>query len=352
MSENSKTNDIDNEQQYENDPSGTEQDTPGSSGVPLSRRGALAGLASIGLLGAGMTGSASAASVGDTLTFGNSFDGTSSNGYGLKIRETSGSGGNSGIRAEADAPGGKAIQAIARGNGSNYAVNGVTFSNQGTGVRGKAPSNTGSTFGVLGTSQSPDGKALQGTNFATSGNAVGLEGRTDSYEGFGLRGRATAGSGQCVGVWGSSASPNGYGLFTNDAANVGGDLEVGGDLQVTGTKNFVQTVDTTAGPKNVHYTSIEAGEVRTEHTGVAEMEDGHALIELPDHFDMVTSDEEPIAVQVTANAEEKVQPQVVEKSTRYVSVEDFSDGPDDYSISYTVKGIRAGFEDEDVVRER
>ena len=28
-----------------------------------------------------------------------------------------------------------------------------------------------------------------------------------------------------------------------------------------------------------------------------------------------------------------------------------SDDPDDYSISYTVKGIRAGFEDEEVVRD-
>ncbi|QCC51735.1 hypothetical protein [Halapricum salinum] len=129
-------------------------------------------------------------------------------------------------------------------------------------------------------------------------------------------------------------------------------LNVNSDLQVTGTKNFVQAVDTTAGTKNVHYTSIEAGEVRTEHTGVAEMEDGHALIELPEHFDMVTSDEEPIAVQVTAHAEERVHPQVVEKSTRFVSVEDFGDGPADYSFSYTVKGVRAGYEDEEVVRDQ
>jgi hypothetical protein len=82
------------------------------------------------------------------------------------------------------------------------------------------------------------------------------------------------------------------------------------------------------------------------------MEDGHALIELPPHFDMVTSDAEPIAVQVTPHAEEKVHPQVVEKSTRYVSVEDFSDGPDDYSFSYTVKGVRDGFEDKEIVRDQ
>ena len=169
------------------------------------------------------------------------------------------------------------------------------------------------------------------------------------------------GSGTTYAVRGEVDSSDGYGLYTPDDAKIDGNLEVGGtvnntlnvdsDLQVTGTKNFVQAVDTTAGTKNVHYTSIEAGEVRTEHTGVAEMEDGHALIELPEHFDMVTTDEEPIAVQVTAHAEEKVHPQVVEKSTRYVSVEDFGDGPDDYSFSYTVKGIRAGFTDEDVVRD-
>jgi len=129
------------------------------------------------------------------------------------------------------------------------------------------------------------------------------------------------------------------------------DAPLEGDLQLDGTKNFVQTVDTTAGQKEVHYNAVESGTAHTEVTDTAEMDDGHGLVELPDHFGMVTSEEEPLTVQVTPHAEERVHPQIVETSTEWISVEDFGDGPQDYRFSYTVKGVREGFEDEDVVRE-
>jgi len=333
------------DEEYRNEMSNGDEET-GLNGVPLSRRGTLAAIAGLGALGLA-SGTASAASTGDTLTFGNSFAGTPSSGYALKLVEQSGSGSAEGINTEAQAPSGKGITAIASGGGTNFGVNGLTFSsNSGAaGVRGKAPSTTGAIFGVLGSTESPAGKALQGTNLATTGNAIGLEGRTDSPYGYAVRGRATEQSGSAIGVYGQTGSPNGYGLYTPD------DAKIDGDLQVQGTKNFVQAVNTAAGPKNVHYTAVEAGESRTEHTGVAEMEDGHALIELPAHFDMVTSDEADLAVQVTPHADEKVHPQVVDKSTRFVSVEDFGDGPDDYGFSFTVKGVRDGFEDKEIVRD-
>lgn len=124
----------------------------------------------------------------------------------------------------------------------------------------------------------------------------------------------------------------------------------GGNLTATGEKNFVQTVDTDAGEKEVVYTATEAGTPHTEVSGVAHLEDGRAEIDLPEHFAWVTDDEEPLTVQVTPHAREPVRPQVTERSTHTVVVEDFADGTGSYEVSYTVKGTRDGYEDKEVVR--
>jgi len=137
---------------------------------------------------------------------------------------------------------------------------------------------------------------------------------------------------------------------------VTGDLEVKndtvieGDFDVQGNKNFVQPVETDDGEKEVVYTASEAAEARTEASGVATLEDGRAVIELPDHFAWVTSDDEPLVVQTTPYASEPVQPQVTERSTDRIVIEDFA-GVDEYEVAYTVKGTRAGYEDKQVVRE-
>jgi hypothetical protein len=101
------------------------------------------------------------------------------------------------------------------------------------------------------------------------------------------------------------------------------------------------------GEKGVVYTAAEA---RTEASGVAKVEDGRAVIELPDHFDWVTSNDEPLVVQTTPYASEPVQPQVTERSTDRIVIEDFAD-VDEYEVAYTVKGTRVGQEDKQVVHE-
>jgi hypothetical protein len=310
-----------------------------------SRRGVLSGVAAMSLLGLGAAGTASAASDGDALQFGTSYSGNSSNNNGLKLVETSQSGNSWGMWAETESTGGKAVQAIATADsGRTMGVNGFTTSPSGIGVRGRAASGSGSVLGVLGEVESPDGKALQGTNRALTGTAVGLEGRSDSSAGIALRGRSKAGSGQTYGVWGEVQSPNGYGLYTPD------DAKIDGDLHVEGQKNFVQSVDTPDGPKQVHYTAIEAGKALTEVSDVAELSDGRAEIDLPEHFGMVTSEEEDLTVQVTPYAKEEANPQVVHRSTDRIVVEDFAEETYDYTFAYTVKGVREGFEDVDVVQ--
>jgi hypothetical protein len=128
------------------------------------------------------------------------------------------------------------------------------------------------------------------------------------------------------------------------------DLDITGDLYVDGNKNFVQSVDTDDGEKEVVYTSTEAPTARTEATGVAELEDGRAEIDLPEHFGWVTDDEEPIHVQTTPHSADSGGLAAVERSTERLVVEDL-DGDGDYEFAYTVKGTREGHADKQVVRE-
>ena len=128
------------------------------------------------------------------------------------------------------------------------------------------------------------------------------------------------------------------------------DLDITGDLYVDGNKNFVQSVDTDDGEKEVVYTSTEAPTARTEATGVAELEDGRAEIDLPEHFGWVTDDEEPIHVQTTPHSADSGGLAAVERSTERLVVEDL-EGDGDYEFAYTVKGTREGRADKQVVRE-
>lgn len=235
---------------------------------------------------------------------------------------------------------------------TNTGISGRCKAEHGSGFIGYAEG-PGFTKGVQGRSDSPDGKGILGRATATSGPARGLVGRSQSsHSGSrGVRGYAQSSSGSPVGVEGLTDAPNGYGLYTPNDAKVDGTMEVQGDVQVSGVKNFVQTVSTDAGPKQVTYTSIESGKARTETSDVAEITDGMAIVELPDHFRMVTSDDEPLSVQITPYSDEKVHPQVTTQSTERIIVKDFGNGYDEYTFAYTVKGIRHGFEDQNIVSD-
>lgn len=123
-----------------------------------------------------------------------------------------------------------------------------------------------------------------------------------------------------------------------------------GDVNAAGAKNFVETVETVDGSREVCYTATEAGQALTETVGVATLENGRADISLPNHFGWVTSDTEPLHVQTTPYTTETSGLAVVERTTNHIVVEDI-DGTGDYEFSYTVKGTRAGYEDKKVVSE-
>lgn len=121
-----------------------------------------------------------------------------------------------------------------------------------------------------------------------------------------------------------------------------------GDLQVAGSKDFVETVDTDEGPKEVAYSATEADTPHTETSGVAELEDGRVEISLPEHFAWVTSEEEPLMIQTTPYSADSAGLAVVERSLERLVIEDL-DSTGQYEFAYTVRGTREGYEDKEVV---
>lgn len=174
---------------------------------------------------------------------------------------------------------------------------------------------------------------------------IGVEGVTkhESTENYGVKGTTYSSSG--YGVYGENASDSGgYGVYSD------GDMHVEGDFTASGTKNFVQTVDTADGEKQVAYTAVEADQAQTETTGVAELDDGRAEIDLPEHFGMVTSDDEDLVVQLTPYEIDVPGLAVTERTTDSIVVES-RDGTGDFEFSYTVRGVREGYEDTAVVSD-
>lgn len=250
------------------------------------------------------------------------------------------------IRAIADAQDARGMVINARnGDGNTFGVFSAVESADGDGIFARNFASSGQARGLVGRTDSTDGIALDGVAATQTGQNTGLRGVTNSDQGTGVLGQANASSGTNYGVRGTVNSPDGYSLFGE------GDAKIEGDLEVTGTKHFVQAVETPKGTKEVSYTAVESGTPRTETSDVAEMSDGRAEIDLPEHFEMVTSEDEPLNVQITPYAKEKVQPQVVEHAPDHIVVEDFSETTEDYTFAYTVKGTREGFEDEEIVRD-
>jgi len=82
--------------------------------------------------------------------------------------------------------------------------------------------------------------------------------------------------------------------------------------------------------------------------GTAELVNGEAVIFLPDHFAKVTVDD---ALTVTLTpVGEWLQLYVVEKSTSYIVVGEATG--QDGTFDYLVQGVRSGYEDWQVVRDR
>lgn len=225
-------------------------------------------------------------------------------------------------------------------------------------------SNTG--VGVVGTSSSGDGlDAFTGSG--TSG-IVGQTGNTAVFaagvRGISGSGVPTGASGCCgdLGVLGESATgiavagvagPGGRGAFF-DLKDSGGSaialaslaFKVGannyafyastGDYGGTGAKYFVEPHPTDA-TQVIHYISLEGGESGTYTRGTAVAASGTTIIQLPEHFSLVT-DPEGLTVQLTP---------VGAAATMYVESADLSQivvhSNRSVTFHYMVNGIRRGY---------
>lgn len=159
-------------------------------------------------------------------------------------------------------------------------------------------------------------------------------------------------------VWVATSSTDGAGLLnvynaagTNIIQLSGSSGNVFGTSFIsTGAKNF-RTDHPEDPTKEIYYAAIEGPEVGVYIRGTAELIGGESIITLPDHFRFVTA-EEGITVQVTPLSAASEGLAVTSKSTSQITVRELRNGTGSYSFDYVVSGVRLGFENYEVIRDK
>lgn len=122
------------------------------------------------------------------------------------------------------------------------------------------------------------------------------------------------------------------------------DFTSNGDWTCSGTKSWKHVLNST---HESVYTSQEGPEVRAVYEGQTSVENGAVNVSLPSHFVETVSDERPsLRVQVTPH--ELATVAVTERTDSWIVIESSKD----VDVDYRVTGIREGYEDKQVVRER
>ena len=128
---------------------------------------------------------------------------------------------------------------------------------------------------------------------------------------------------------------------------VNGNLHVNGNVTKTGAGALVRIKD---GEREFEYSASVGPEVGTYVRGTARLENGKAVIELPEHFAAVTS-KEGLTVQLTL-LDDCNGLRVVEKGTGRIVVSELMGGSSNAKFDYLVQGIRNGQENHQVVYAR
>ena len=207
----------------------------------LSRRGTLAALTGLGVLGLSST---TASADTDHSHLGEKWSGATSPGLEVEIESgealvgtttSTGDAFDFGVVGRTHAGRGRALAGFAdNDSGNSIALLGRNRSTEGTGIRAQCDAESGETRGLISQVSSPDGRGIIGRNNASSGGpAYGIYGLSHSTSGIGIFGFASAISGETRGVVGRTLSPDGYGLYTPDDAKVKGDIEVDGSVKTT-----------------------------------------------------------------------------------------------------------------------
>jgi hypothetical protein len=134
----------------------------------------------------------------------------------------------------------------------------------------------------------------------------------------------------------STTSPLIYGDFSTD------EVRINGTFSATGTKSFIQphAKDPT---KEIVYIAAEAPEAVVMYRGTGQLNDGMAVIELPEYFSVVAA-EKGLQVQVTPT-EDCNGIFVRSKNRNQIEVKELMHGRGNVKFDYLVTAIRAGYEE-------
>jgi hypothetical protein len=219
-------------------------------------------------------------------------------------------------------------------------------STAGIGVRGSSFPGTGVNFGVVGETAS------------TSSGAAGVTGTT--------AGGLTNVFGGALGVFGNDGTASGIGVLATsqnrglDGARVNslGALQTSGVVGYSGTSGVHSFNDITAGgtkffivphpddaSKQIGYASLEGNEAGTYFRGRGRFVGGHAVIRVPEDFQMVTEDD-GLTVQITPLGR-MAQVGVISMDLYHIVAESSRD----VEFSYLVQGVRRGYADLKPIQE-
>jgi hypothetical protein len=114
--------------------------------------------------------------------------------------------------------------------------------------------------------------------------------------------------------------------------------------EITGvTKSFLVD-DPTDPSRRIRYTSLEGPEAAMYVRGTADLVNGHAFIELPEHFRALAA-EGTLSVTLTPRSPASQGLAAVEVTANGIDVAELFSGTGAYTFDYVVFGVRKGFED-------
>jgi len=305
------------------------------------------------------TGVKGAATAASGSTYGGLFQSNSTSGIGVSGHAPSETGSTCGGLFTADSTEGVGVHGegpCTGVKGTATATSGPTYggyfessSTSGTAIYGFASAATGATYGGYFEQQGIGGAAVYGRASATSGNTTGGHFWNDSTSGHAIAAWADATSGDTTGIFARVNSDAGYaGWFSGGhGILVSGNIHADGDIGASGVKTFIEPHPHDA-TKEIVYAAIEGPEAATYIRGTAEFIDGEAIITLPEHFGLVTSSE-GLTVSLTPLGE-WLQLYVTDMSPEQLIVLEASGKGGRFC--YLVQGVRKGYEDFQVVRDR
>ena len=257
---------------------------------------------------------------------------------------------------------GNAINAWSGGNGYgiySFSQNGVGIYGYGlenSGVKGFSKNSRGGYFnsmeadGLYGLTSDGDSCGVFGENNTSSGNygPAGVRGQCDYSGGYGVKGISENGTGAYFETYNS----NNYGAAVyGNSLNTKGLLVQGyincyGDIYKNGYNCYFVRPYLKDNSKIILYGCLEGPECGNYIRGKSVLDNGEVIIELPDHFGMVTA-EIDLTVQLTPFGG-YAQLYVDEISTNKLVVRR-EPGYPDVEFFYSITGIRKGEEDHKVI---